>query len=311
MVRKKTLSVLVAMGLLFSSLALVASTLPDPQSSSLNAYQNISGQLNQVFHPESLSDYPTAYHPYTGKIKTYGTTIGGGSFIVKNISCTYEPCFSNYNPYNKDIYTGIAGIGELVMINGSNTVSDKITGVNPKFFSFNPQNGNLYVTNCINNEVCIYNSSLSLLHKISVSSRPTGVVFDPANSYALVSHCQNSQVNVIAPNGTIVNNFSLSAGFTDRFTQSIYDTLNKEVYIAANNTISTGELFGINASGAINVFIPLNINPSGLALNTFNGYLYVGKISKIGIRNQMICGVYYSHVPAIRSEIGVVVIWVK
>ncbi|MFG1415212.1 MAG: hypothetical protein AAE986_03525 [Thermoplasmataceae archaeon] len=276
MVRKKTLSVLVAMGLLFSSLALVASTLPDPQSSSLNAYQNTSDQLNQVFHPEYLSDYSTAYHPYTGKIKTYGTITGGGSFIVKNISCTYEPCFSNYNPYNKDIYTGIAGIGELVMINGSNTVSDKITGVNPKFFSFNPQNGNLYVTNCINNEVCIYNSSLSLLHKISVSSRPTGVVFDPANSYALVSHCQNSQVNVIAPNGTIVNNFSLSAGFTDRFTQSIYDPLNKEVYIAANNTISTGELFGINASGAINVFIPLNINPSGLALNTFNGYLYVG-----------------------------------
>ena len=64
MVRKKTLSVLVAMGLLFSSLALVASTIPDPQSSSLNAYQNISGQLNQVFHPEYLSDYPTAYHPY-------------------------------------------------------------------------------------------------------------------------------------------------------------------------------------------------------------------------------------------------------
>ena len=276
MVNNKTLSVFIAIVMLSSSLALVASTIPYPQSVSLNVYQYSSGQPNQVFHPAYITDYSTAYQPYAEKVKTYGTTIGGGSFIVKNISCTYEPCYSNYNPYNRAIYTGIAGIGELIMINSSNTISNKITGVNPKFFSFNPQNGNLYVTNCINNEVCIYNSSLSLLHKINVSARPLGVVFDPANGYALVSHCQNSQLNVIAANGTFVNNFSLPAGFVDRFTQGIYDPLNKEVYIAANNSVSTGELFGINASAAINISIPLSINPSGLALNSFNGYLYVG-----------------------------------
>ena len=276
MVKNKTLSLLVTIIMLFSSLALMASTIPDTQSSALTAYQSNSGQLNQVFHPEYMSDYSTASQPHSGYIKTYGTTIGGGSFIVKNISCIYEACYSGYNSYNKDIYTGIAGSGELVMINSSNTIISKITGVHPEFFSFNPQNGNIYVTNCINNEVCIYNSSLSLLHKIDVSSGPTGVVFDPANGYALVSHCQNSQVNVIAPNGTIVNNLSLTAGFKDRFTQSIYDHFNKEVYIAANNSTSTGELFGINASGAINISVPLSFNPSSLALDTFNGYLYLG-----------------------------------
>ena len=276
MVRYKALCVFIATIILFSSLAFVASTIPASQLSALNAYQDSSGQINLVSHPAYISDSQTTYKTHTEEIKTYGTTIGGGSFIVKNISCTYEACYSNYNSYNKAIYTGIAGIGELIMINNSNTISNKITGVNPKFFSFNPQNGNLYVTSCVNNEVCIYNSTLSLLHKINVSSQPLGVVFDPANGYALVSHFQNSQVNVIAANGTFVNNFSLPAGFADRFTQSIYDPLNKEVYIAANNSEFTGELFGINASDAINIFIPLNIDPSGLALNAYNGYFYVG-----------------------------------
>ncbi|MGC8514663.1 MAG: YncE family protein [Thermoplasmata archaeon] len=276
MTKNKSLSLFIAMILLLSSLTLVASIIPNSQSSVGTAYQINSNQLNQVSHPAYLSHYLTAYQPPTEQIITYANTIGGGSFIVKNISCTYEACYSNYNSYNKNIYTGIAGIGELVMINGSNAISNKITGVNPKFFSFDQQNGNIYVTDCINNEVYIYNSTLSLLHRIGVSSAPTGVVFDPANGYAFVSHCKNSQVNVIAMNGTIINNLSLPNGFADRFTQSIYDPLNKEVYIAANNSVGTGELFGINYTGTINISIPLNINPSGLALNTFNGYLYVG-----------------------------------
>ncbi|MCL5786993.1 MAG: hypothetical protein M1581_00080, partial [Candidatus Thermoplasmatota archaeon] len=212
----------------------------------------------------------------TESFSSYPTTIGGGSFFVQNISCTYETCYSNYNPYNRDIYTVAAGIGELLMINSSNEIQQKITSVQLKFITFDPQNGNVYATNCLNNEVCIYSPSLSLLHRIPVSSGPTGIVFDPVNGYVFVSHYQNPQINVIASNGTFVTNLSLPNGFSDEFSQNIYDPLNKEVYIAENQSVGVGLIAGINSSVAINISIPLNFEPSGLTVDTSNGYLYIG-----------------------------------
>ncbi len=278
MVLNKIFSILVIMFLLFSSLSVLASINPNSQLITKSAYQINSGLSNQAIQPPYTSNYLVIFPKYTESFNSYPTTIGGGSFFVQNISCTYETCYSNYNSYNKDIYTVAAGIGELLMINSSNEIQHKITSVQLKFITFDPQNGNIYATNCLNNEVCIYSPSLSLLHRIPVSSGPTGIVFDPVNGYVFVSHYKNPQINVIASNGTFVTNLSLPNGFSDEFSQDIYDPLNKEVYIAEAQSTAVGLIAGINSSVSINVSIPLNFEPSGLTVDTFNGYLYVGSL---------------------------------
>ena len=276
MVLNRVFSVLVIIFLLFSSLTVLASVSPNSQLSAKSSYQINSGSSDQAFQPPYTSNYLVSLPKNTESFSSYPTTIGGGSFFVQNISCTYETCYSNYNPYNRDIYTVAAGIGELLMINSSNEIQQKITSVQLKFITFDPQNGNVYATNCLNNEVCIYSPSLSLLHRIPVSSGPTGIVFDPVNGYVFVSHYQNPQINVIASNGTFVTNLSLPNGFSDEFSQNIYDPLNKEVYIAENQSVGVGLIAGINSSVAINISIPLNFEPSGLTVDTSNGYLYIG-----------------------------------
>ena len=114
------------MFLLLSSLTVLASISPNSQLTAKSDYQINSEISNHAFQPAYTSKYLTGFSKNTAIFHSYATTVGGGSFFVQNISCTYETCYSNYNPYNKDIYTVAAGIGELLMINSSNEIQQKI-----------------------------------------------------------------------------------------------------------------------------------------------------------------------------------------
>ena len=110
MVLNRIFSVLVIIFLLLSSLTVLASISPNSQLTAKSDYQINSEISNHAFQPAYTSKYLTGFSKNTAIFHSYATTVGGGSFFVQNISCTYE------KPFGRDKFVMIVPLLAITFI---------------------------------------------------------------------------------------------------------------------------------------------------------------------------------------------------
>lgn len=208
--------------------------------------------------------------------------------VIKNITVTNAPRYLVLDAAANRLYvchsvtTNFSSTSPVTVINTTtDSVIQTITvGAVPLHMVINPVSNRLYVANYSANTVSVIDTlTNTVISTISVASNPSYMVLNTTSNKLYVNSYTNNTITVInTTSNSIIKTIPIGSGNPSHI---VIDTSKNNVYIANSSTRSISIIDG-NTDALISV-TSLNANPIFMALNSFNGKLYVGSISSATI----------------------------
>ena len=221
-------------------------------------------------------------------ISTFSTTTTPSSTSTES-SCTSRSIDAGtpymgaiaYDPSNGYIYASTKN-GMITINSSGNTITDNVSlGFDPSSISYNPGNGMIYATDLATGRGAVFDPNSGNATNLGFNefpySTPNPASYNPALN---VYYSSGSYLYYIvnASSNSLIDYFQLGTNIQGM----TYDQSNQILYIAnlGNNTAS-GSVYAVkpgNDNLVANVTKGAYFGPSGIALDTSNGYLYVTDI---------------------------------
>jgi YVTN family beta-propeller protein len=255
----------------------------------------ISGSSGRVVATITTGAYPNslAYDPENNNVyfglQTYdevSVVNASTDLIQRTVGIGFEPLAMAADPASGDLFvtgwnsTGTAYVAVLsgatgVVMNTFSFGADRFPVAGPNGIAYDPANGRFYIPSIVGgalgsrgNLTVVNAASESAVANVSLRFDPSSIIYTPSSGDFYLGNSANDNLTEFSP---VTDHVVRSVRLPNTATMLAYDPRTSEVFAGLEGNVSV-----VNSSThTVVATFPVLRNPSGLAFDPVNSYLYV------------------------------------